>query len=246
MQRRLVLLEVGVRANVLLFAPLHHGARTQSGWSCDEAHDARALSGYGALEETQSDTDRHAGAALLPVLLGTGPGVSLEVVEDLLEGEGALADREQEATHGRLSHTRPGHRLPHTRSHGHHPEHVLHLGRGELAVSAEDVGLGTLGEAELVDMNRGAEGDEPHEAVLGQDVERLLKTVTEMTQLVLVHASVHDEEEDGGTHGEGLKLILQRGELGDQLGGKVSLGDVLGIVGREVVASCAETASPEF
>ncbi|RDX67816.1 hypothetical protein CR513_53262, partial [Mucuna pruriens] len=117
-----------------------------------------------------------------------------------------------------------------------------------LLAPAEDVDLGHIGEAELVDLNLRAEGDKPDEGVVGEKANGLSERGFEEVKLLVDDAGVEEEEKDGGL-GEGRVRvgdgILNSGILGVKFAGEVGLGD-LGVVRGEVVAIVAEGADPDL
>mmetsp|Transcript_12375 Transcript_12375/g.21920 ORF Transcript_12375/g.21920 Transcript_12375/m.21920 type:complete len:324 (-) Transcript_12375:31-1002(-) len=250
--RRVVLLHVGVRADRLGLRPADDHARASRRGPADERHDARTLARVGGLEQANRHAERHAAAPLSALVRGHGPRVALQVLKDRLEREAALGDGQEEAADRRLPRARLRLLLGLLRLHAaaagrQDAEQVLHLLRRVLLRAAEHVGLGALGEAELMHHDVCAECDEPDERVLWDQVKRLLQRVLQLVHLFLIQTRVHHEEEHGRTALRRLlELVLDRRELRDQLRRQVVLADVLGIVGCEVVAGLTERTRPEL
>mmetsp|Transcript_26624 Transcript_26624/g.55553 ORF Transcript_26624/g.55553 Transcript_26624/m.55553 type:complete len:474 (-) Transcript_26624:93-1514(-) len=241
--RGLVLGEVGVGPHVLGLGPADYGPGAVRARAAREEHGAAARPGHGRLEEAGGGAEGAAGGTRDPHVGGDGPRVLGELLEDGLEGEGALADGAEEATDGGAD-AGAASLLGGVDAQA---EEVLDLLGVVLLVPPEDVRLGALGESQLVHVYVGPVSDEAHQGVLRQQVERLLQRVLKLVELVVVDAYVDDEDEGGGGGlGGRLELVLHGGVLGDELGGEVSLAYVLGVVGREVVSLQAERAGPQL
>jgi hypothetical protein len=89
--------------------------------------------------------------------------------------------------------------------------------------ATEHVRLGTVSKAKLVDHDEGTKGDEANEGVAGEQVESLLQSVAEVSQLLFLQARVHNEDEDGRRNFLRVELILDSRVLFNELGGKVRL-----------------------
>lgn len=123
---------------------------------------------------------------------------------------------------------------------------------GDVLGALEDVGLGDLAEAELVDVDVGPEGDQTEEGVVGQEINGLRQGGLEEADLFLDDTGVDDEHENrrrrrrrGGVGGGGGLVVLDGGVLGEELGGEVFVGDG-GVVEGEVVALEAEGTDPDL
>mmetsp|Transcript_22641 Transcript_22641/g.70877 ORF Transcript_22641/g.70877 Transcript_22641/m.70877 type:complete len:374 (+) Transcript_22641:1469-2590(+) len=248
-------LYVGVRPHVLLGPRLlDDQAGTARRGAADHEHDASALPRDGRLEESYRDREGGPRAAERPLVRGRRPGVALEVVEHALEAEGALGDGEEEAADGAVllelglsGGRRAGRASRAAARRGADVEELLDALDRVVLRAAEGDGLVTLGEAEFVDHNVGPKGDEAHEGVLGQQVQRLLDRVLQLVELRVRQAGVEDEDEDRRRDGASLlELVLDRGELRNELGRQICLRDVLSVVGREVVPAQAERTGPQL
>jgi len=92
-----------------------------------------------------------------------------------------------------------------------------------------------------------AYGNHSSQAVLREQIQDLLYRVGQLRQFLHVGARVDAEDERGrARRRDGRQLVLARGELRYQFRGQVRLGDVLGVVRREVVPRQAEGADPQF
>ncbi|KAK9948827.1 hypothetical protein M0R45_004387 [Rubus argutus] len=95
-------------------------------------------------------------------------------------------------------------------------------------------------------MDEASECDEPDKGVIGQETKHLGQSRLEKRWLLLDHAGVDDEDEDGW-RGRLLerRVVLDCGVLGEELGEEILIGNG-GVVGREVVAGEAEGADPDL
>jgi hypothetical protein len=150
-------------------------ARAHRRRAADEEHDARALPGRGGLEQTHGHGERRARAPRGPLVPRHGPGVLLQVLQDGLDGEGAVADGHEVAADRRLAAARGllllalglGRALAAARRAGHVQEFLDALRRVVLGAAERD-GLVALAETDLVHEHVRAEGDQAHERVLRQ------------------------------------------------------------------------------
>mmetsp|Transcript_36851 Transcript_36851/g.85109 ORF Transcript_36851/g.85109 Transcript_36851/m.85109 type:complete len:626 (+) Transcript_36851:273-2150(+) len=189
--RRVVLLDVGVRADGLGLGPADDHARARRRRPADEGHDSSALPRVGRLEQADGHAERHAAAPLGALVRRHRPRVALQVLEDRLQREATLGDRQEEAAHRRLPRARLRLLLCLLRLHapaagGQDAEQVLHLLCRVLLRAAEDVRLRALSEPELVHHDVSAKRDEADERVLRDEVERLLQRVLQLIHLLLV------------------------------------------------------------
>ena len=133
------------------------------------------------------------------------PGVSLELAQEVSERHVALVHGLQELV-GRglglrsakagsarllLALSRHGPAPP-------EPQHLLDLLGSVVLGAAEYVGPGDALAAKLVNLNHLAVGDEADQGIGREQGERHLETLLEGLELILIHASVHNEKEDWG------------------------------------------------
>lgn len=252
-----VLVNVVVRSDALteLGGDDHTGAF--GGRTTAEEHDASTSVGESGLEHADGDAEGDTGAALATLVVGDGPGVLLEVLEDLGELELALRDGEEEAgsTHlcGSVGWTRSlrgaSGSTRSARTHGTsarvETKHVLD-GLGSILLgAAEDVALGASLVAELVNLGHGTVGDETDESVGRKQAQADDERLAQGLEVVIVHAGVDDVEEDGWDLGRTAEGILDGGVLGKELCGEVGAGNVL-VMRRECVARETEGADPKL
>lgn len=79
----------------------------------------------------------------------------------------------------------------------------------------------------------------------GEQAQANDQSLAQGLEVILVHARVDDIEEDGRDLSGTRERVLDGGILGQQLGGKVGVADVL-VVRREGVAGKAEWADPKL
>ena len=96
--RGAVLVDVVVRADQLLHVLADHHAGADRAGACREEQDAADAAGERVLEEAHSDSHCNARGSQRPGGLGDRLGVPLKLLNDRLERELALGQREQEAT----------------------------------------------------------------------------------------------------------------------------------------------------
>ena len=261
--------QVGVAPHVLRLRAAHDRPRPAGARPPHEHHHPCAAAGQRQIEEGRGHPE---GASRAPrdSLVGRDrPRVLPKILEDGFEGHDALGHGEEESAQGLLA-GRLGHRrirllllrLPSRSRRGggspasprrrrHDPavatQELPDLLGSVLLVAPDHVRLRQSLESQLVNLNVRPEGDEPHEAVLRQQVQRLLYRVGELGELLHVHARVEAEDE-GGRAGvrDARQLVLARRELGHELGGQGHLRSVLGVVRREVIAGEAEGARPQL
>jgi hypothetical protein len=126
-------------------------------------------------------------------------------------------------------------------------EEVLDSLGGVFLVSSENERSGALGKADFVHVDHRAEADHAHVGVFGDEVHDLLEGILQFVQVFLVQASVDDEEENGrACRGHALEVVLDRGEVGDELGGEIRFGNVLRVVCGELVSAGTEGTDPDF
>lgn len=91
----------------------------------------------------------------------------------------------------------------------------------------------------------GTEGNESHQGVRGKQTETDYERVAESLEFILVHACVDDKEERGWYCGAAREGVFDGGELGQQFGGEIRVGDVF-IVRGEGIALQAEGTDPKL
>lgn len=225
----------------------HHAGAFRSR-SASEEHDTTSGVLERGLQEAYGDGEGDTGASQASAVVGHGPGVLLELLQGLGQLELSLLDGEQEAR-GRttdgparllgLVRRRAGAegRLGET-------QHVLDLLRGVFLATTEDVGLGTLDVAELVDLGHGPEGDQANEGMVRQEIQARDQGFLEGRQAVLFLAGIDDVEEDGRARSRSGELVLDGGMRRVQLQGDALGGDVFVVRGKAVPRQ-AEGADPD-
>jgi len=112
-------------------------------------------------------------------------------------------------------------------------------------VAAEDVVFLHTVESQFVYLYVGPEGDEPHQRILRQQIQRLCDTVRQLTQLLRMTADIHHEQKRRRTRIRNTRqLILRRWK--HQLRRQILLVDILRVQRGEVVPAGAKGADPEF
>ena len=264
-QRLGVLHEVGVAPHGLGLDPADDGAGARRARSAGEEHDPTAAARHGQVHEARGDRQGRAGAARDALVGRHRPGILPQIVQDGLERHGALGYGEEEALQDVLGRSAGAARrgllgvgagsswvllmlvllgVGHV---GVAAQQLPDLARAVLLVAAQHVRLGDAAEAQFVDLDVGAEGDETDEGVVGEEVDGLLEAVGQLGQL-LGHGARVDAEQEGRRSGrrDAGKLVLARGVLRDELGGEVGLADVLAVVRGEVIPREAERTNPKL
>jgi hypothetical protein len=128
------------------------GCRTTS-----EEHDTAACVLEGSLQEANGNAKSNAGTANISAIAGDGPRVFLKLLEGFCELEFGLLHREQES-----SGWPHGHRTTRLLWHAgseywlYEAKHLLDLLGGIFLATAEDVGFGAFGIADLMNLGLGS------------------------------------------------------------------------------------------
>lgn len=91
----------------------------------------------------------------------------------------------------------------------------------------------------------GAIGDQTDKCMRRKQTQADHQRILQSLEIILVHASVHDIQEDGRDLSTSCECIFNGRVLSQQLGWKVGVGNVA-IVRRELVAVQTERADPEL
>lgn len=127
-------------------------ARPFRGWTTGEGHDAPSGILERSLQQPNGDAQSNTSAAKGSLVVGHGPGIALQLFEDVGYLELGLLDGQQETrrrTKGRAIWLLLRDPRPHAAS---KTQHLLHLSGTVLLVAAEHVGLGALGVSEFVNL----------------------------------------------------------------------------------------------
>ncbi len=216
--------------------------------STSEEHDTTSSVLERGLKQADGNGESDTGASQASAVVGHGPGVLLELLEGLGQLELSLLDGEQEAG-GRATNGPAGllglvRRRAGAESRLGETQHVLDLLRGVFLATTEDVRLGTLDVAELVDLGHGSEGDQANESMVRQEIQARDQGLLEGRQAVLFLAGIDDVEEDGRARSRSGELVLDGGVGRVQLEGNALGGDVFVVRGKAVPRQ-AEGADPD-
>mmetsp|Transcript_37801 Transcript_37801/g.116799 ORF Transcript_37801/g.116799 Transcript_37801/m.116799 type:complete len:755 (+) Transcript_37801:280-2544(+) len=225
-QRRALVTDVGVRPDHVLARARHHGAGALGARAAKEGQDAAPCLRGDELQQARRGAQRGARAAQRAVVLRDGPAVDRELLDQRRQRELGVRERLDVAV-----------------GVAHEARH--HLGR-DLGRSSEDEGPREVGgAAQVVQLHRGAEGDEGDVGLLGQLVNGPQHRVAHVLGLGLrVDARVDDEDEDGRRDLHRLD-VLDHGVAAHELGGEVVLRHAR-VVRREGVAREADAALPRL
>lgn len=152
-----VTVDIVVRADRLSELGTDDHAGTFGSGTTSEEHNAATSILERRLEQTHSDTKSDTSASQASLVASYRPGILLELLEDFRELELALLNGQEEPrgrSHGHDRAALLAGLLGHARAHGgvDQTKHLLHLLRIVVLIAAENVGLGALRVADLVDL----------------------------------------------------------------------------------------------
>ena len=128
-------------------------SRTLSSGTTDKVHDTSACILERALQQANCNIESHTGTAQRTLVVRNGPGIMLQLLEDVGDLELGLLDREEESRR-RGKRRAGGLLLRDTRANAMaEAQHFLNLLGGVILVATEDVRFGAFGVAKLVNLD---------------------------------------------------------------------------------------------